>query len=159
MTGTLRLTIMLPTLLLVLLAGCVRGPFVKSAPPRETTAAPAWDEHRRVQQTLDEMIAAYQDKDAIRFSGYLSENYTGDDRVFDTQIRRGLKSSHDIGIRYTIDNITSDGRGKVFVAVTYTREHTDIATTQRVVDTGRAALIFVREGPEYRLLSQPKPLF
>ncbi len=146
-------------LLWLLLTGCVTGPTVRSIPPHATPGHSAWEEQQQVLQTLDAMIAAYQEKNSIRFSGYISERYAGDDMLLESRVRQNLSRAHDIGLRYTVDNITSDGRGKLFVALTYTREHTDIATTQRIVHTGQAALTFVREDQNYRLLSQPKPLF
>lgn len=143
----------------LMLTGCVTGPVVKQTPGQEVAAPPAWDEHQRVLQTLDALIDAYQSRNSMAFSRYVSEHYTGDDMILDSRVRDTSRRAHDIGIRYTVNNITSDSRGKVFVAVTYTREHTDIGTTQRLVHTGQAALIFIREGGEYLLYSQPKPLF
>lgn len=146
-------------LLVLLLTGCVIGPVVQQTPGQEAAAPPAWEEHQQVLQSLDSLIDAYQNKNSMAFSRYVSERYTGDDMILDSRIRDTMRRAHDIGIRYTVNNITSDGRGKVFVAVTYTREHTDIQTTQRLVQTGQAALIFIREGGEYLLYSQPNPLF
>ncbi|MDX9708422.1 MAG: hypothetical protein RBT64_02610 [Trichloromonas sp.] len=141
------------------LCACVAGPTVKSAPRQEAAAPPAWEEHQRVLQSLDALIDAYQNKNSMAFSRYVSERYTGDDMILDSRIRDTMRRVHDVGIRYTVNNLTSDGRGKVFVAVTYTREYTDIGTTQRIVHTGQAALIFIYEGGEYLLYSQPTPLF
>lgn len=146
-------------LLGLLLTGCVAGPVVKQTPGQEAATLPAWEEHQQVLQTLDALIDAYQARNSMAFSRYVSERYTGDDMILDSRIRDSSRRAHDIGIRYTVNNITSDGRRKVFVAVTYTREQTDIGTTQRLVHTGQAALIFIREGGEYLLYSQPNPLF
>ncbi len=146
-------------LLVLLLTGCVVGPVMKQTPGQEAAAPPAWDEHQQVLQSLDALIDAYQSRNSMAFSRYVSERYTGDDMILDSRVRDSSRRAHDIGIRYTVNNITSDGRGKVFVAVTYTREQTDIGTTQRLVHTGQATLIFIREGGEYLLYSQPNPLF
>lgn len=154
-----RLSILCLALLGLLLTGCGAGPVVKPAPGQEAAALPAWEEHQRVLRSLDALIDAYQNRNSTGFSRYVSERYTGDDMILDSRVRDTLRRAHNIGIRYTVNNITSDGRGKVFVAVTYTREHNDIGTTQRLVHTGQAALIFIREGGEYRLYSQPNPLF
>lgn len=143
----------------LLLTGCVAGPVMKQAPEQKAATLPAWEEHQQVLQTLDALIDAYQNKNSMAFSRYVSERYTGDDMILDSRIRDTMRRAHDVGIRYTVNNLTSDGRGKVFVAVTYTREYTDIGTTQRVVHTGQAALIFIRDGGEYLLYSQPNPLF
>ncbi len=146
-------------LLCLLLAGCLTEPASHSLPSHANPGPFAWEEQQQVLQTLDAMIDAYQEKNSIRFSSYISERYTGDDMLLESRVRQNLSRAHDIGLRYTIDNITSDGQGKLFVALTYTREYTDIATTQRIVRTSQAALIFVREGQSYLLLSQPTPLF
>lgn len=139
--------------------GCGAGSVVKTTPGHEAAALPAWEEHQRVLRSLDALIDAYQARNSMGFSRHVSERYTGDEMILDSRVRDTFRRAHDIGIRYTVNNITSDGRGKVFVAVTYTREHTDIGTTQRLVHTGQAALVFIREGGEYRLYSQPNPLF
>lgn len=154
-----RLSILYLALLGLLLTGCGAGPVVKPASGQEAAALPAWEEHQRALRSLDALIDAYQTRNSTGFSRYVSARYTGDNMILVSRVRDTLRRAHNIGIRYTVNNITSDGRGKVFVAVTYTREHIDIGTTQRFVHTGQATLIFLREGGEYRLYSQPKPLF
>ncbi|MDY0212208.1 MAG: hypothetical protein RBR06_04325 [Desulfuromonadaceae bacterium] len=146
-------------LLCLLLASCSAGPNVKLVPPLETTSPSAWEENHLVLQALDALIDAYENKNSIGFFRFVSDRYMGDDIILESRIRDTLRRSHDISIRYTVDNITSDKRGKSSVAVTFTREYTEIKTTQRVVRTGQAILVFVRKGGEYRLLSQISPLF
>lgn len=120
---------------------------------------PVQQEHQQVRRSLDGLISAYRDQDIFRFAEQVAENYTGDRGQLELQVQRDFSALFDIDIRYTLNNITSDGQGRVFVAITFNRTHTVKATGARVRQSGEASFVFIREGENYRLLSQRQPLF
>lgn len=120
---------------------------------------PEQQEHQQVRRSLDRLITAYRDQDIFRFAEQVAENYTGDRGQLELQVQRDFSTLFDIDIRYTLNNVTSDGQGRVFVAITFNRIHTVKATGARVQQSGEASFVFIREGENYRLLSQRQPLF
>ncbi len=116
-------------------------------------------EHQQAQQSLDSLIAAYRDQDIFRFTELLSERYTGERSDLELRVQRDFSAFFDIDIRYTLNNTTSDGQGRVSMTITYNRTYTEKATGERVRQSGEARFVFIREGVNYRLLTQQPPLF
>ena len=99
--------------------------------------------HNKVRAALDVMVNAYNNKNISEFMEQVSENYTGEKKIFDSRIRTGFSRMHDLDLRYSINNITNDSDGRfVYVAVNFTKSYTEIKTTKRLTKTGTSQLIF-----------------
>lgn len=117
----------------------------------------AMQRHAKVRQSLDRLIAAYEEKSSGRFSELVSERYTGDKNILGTAVQRSFSTYHNLSLRYTVNNVTLDDSGKAFVAVTFTRGWTDIKTAKTRNETRETTLVFVLENGVYKLYSQGRP--
>lgn len=117
------------------------------------------EEHQKVEEALTALIQAYEGHNLFKFKELISDDFTGDKVSLEMAVQRDFSAFQDIDIDYTINNITSDWRGRVFVAIQFSRAHTDMATGKRETSRGTASFIFRRENDSYRLLTQKQPLF
>lgn len=120
---------------------------------------PQQREHQQVLQSLDELISAYRDQNIFRFANLISEDYHLGKGGLEIRVQQDFSTFMDRDIRYTLNNITSDGGGKVFLSITFQRTLVDRFTTWRINTSGEASFIFIKEEEQYRLLTQHRPLF
>lgn len=110
-----------------------------------------------IRLSLDGLISAYSGKNIRQFMDLVSESYTGDASVLESSIRRDFSDFTNLSMRYTFNNVTSDGKGNVSVALTSVRDHTVIKTGKQATIKKQATLIFKLENGAYRLYSQKSP--
>ena len=116
--------------------------------------------YQAVNEAIDGLISAYQDKNMARFNDYVSESLTDDDVLLDRGVRNDFHTVHDMDIRYTLNGIVPDYKNKVFAAITFNRRYTHIKTGKTVNDSGQTSLIFIIENGKMRLHStRGTPLF
>ncbi len=145
-----KLTAQIATcILLVFLGGCFGGIGASSpAPPTPQS---------EIRETLDRMIDAYESKNIHVFMSCVSEGYTGETSELNSAIRRDFSRATNISIRYTFNNVTSDGKNNAFVAVTFNRSYTDIKTGKQVTGQGETTMNFRKTGDVYLLHTQHQP--
>lgn len=122
------------------------------------SSARAMQNQALVRESLDRLIAAYEGKNSRLFAELVSERYTGEKGILDSAVRRDFSVYHNQSLRYTVNNITFDGSGgKAFVAITLTRDWTEIKTGKTRHETTEESLVFVLEDGVYKLYSQRRP--
>lgn len=138
-----------------MLPACTWQQIVGGDSPSATTMT----RHAQVRQSLDQLISAYESKNSRKFAELVSNRYTGEESILLTTLQRDFSTYHNLSIRYTVNNITLDGNGdKTYVAITFTREWTDIKTTRSRRETQNTSLVFILENGTYKLYTQSQPL-
>lgn len=118
----------------------------------------ALDDHAKVRQTLDQLIAAYEMKDVRGFSALVSERYVGEEASLDTALRRDFSARTNQTLRYTVNNLSLNEKGDLAsLAVTFTRGWTDTRSGATRQETSSTTLLFIREGEFFRLYEQKPP--
>ncbi|WP_429885506.1 hypothetical protein [Geoalkalibacter halelectricus] len=138
--------------LVVFLAAC-------AAPPSRDQRTEPTGVERQVRQVLGDLISAYENKDPRRFAEHISPRYFNDKARLEIRVRRDFNALSDIRIRPEITSVVSDGMGRIFVELDFSRSHTFLATNENITETGRASLIFHIENGTPRLVSQRPALF
>lgn len=124
----------------------------------DSPSATAMAKHAQVRQSLDKLISAYEAKNSRQFDELVSASNTGEPRILATSVLRDFSTYHNLSLRYTVNNITLDSNGtKAFVALTFTREWTDIRTSKTRNETKETSLVFILEKGIYKLYSQNQP--
>ena len=136
-------------LVLTMLGGCFGGS-VASTPTPQTPQT-------RVRETLDNMVDAYSSKNIRGFMALVSDSYTGDSSVLDSAVLRDFSAATNITLRYTFNNVTTDGKGKASAALTFTRNYTDIKTGKQITNQGQTTMIFQIVGGSCLLYTQNQP--
>jgi hypothetical protein len=108
-------------------------------------------------QLLDQLVAAYEAKNVRDFMALVSESYTGDADLLDRTIRRQFSQFTNMSIRYTFNNLTYDGKRKIFAAVTYSKGYTDVKTGKQVSRQGQTSMVFTLDKNVCLLDSMSKP--
>jgi hypothetical protein len=72
-----------------------------------------------VSDALNKLIDAYQRENAAQFMALVSDDFTAGKVILDRAIRGDFRLFDNIRLRYTLNNVTSDASGKVFVMLTY----------------------------------------
>lgn len=111
-----------------------------------------------VKSSLDRLVSAYESKNSRQFNELVSDRYAGEKSLLDSAVSHDFSAYHNLSVRYTFNNVTFDGKDKVFASVTFTREWTDIATSGTKSDTRETSLVFILENGNYKLYSQERPL-
>ena len=140
----------------LLLAVCLL--LVACAGSMIANGSPTLNHQVMVKSSLDRLVSAYESKSGRQFSELVSDRYVGEKSVLHTAVNRDFSAYHNLTISYTFNNVTFDGKDKVFAAVTFTRGWTDMATTKTKSETRETALVFVLENGSYKLYSQERPL-
>lgn len=110
-----------------------------------------------VRESLDQLVAAYEAKNGRDFMALVSESYTGDASQLDSTIRRQFSRFTNMSIRYTFNNVTFDGKGKLFAAVTYTKGYTDVKSGKQEKRQGQTSLVFTLENGACLLYTMNRP--
>lgn len=95
-----------------------------------------------IRKTLDGMIAAYQAEEPARFMTYVSDEFAGDPVNLDRAVRKDFASFDNISIRFTLNNVTAGTGGKVFTAITFTRQVTSTKSGKTLRDSGPTEFVF-----------------
>ena len=111
-----------------------------------------------VKQSLDHLIGDYEAKNGRQFAELVSDRYVGVKELLDTAVRRDFSAYHNLSVRYTLNNVTFDGKSKIFASVNFTRDWTDIKTTKTMNETRQTSLVFILENGICKLYSQSRPL-
>lgn len=117
-------------------------------------------EREGIQSVVQQIVDAYQQKNLRGVVANIADDFTGEQSVFEDSVRKDFSLHNDIRIRYILDNVTTDEKGRAFAVVTFTRNHMDIRTTKVVTNSGSAEMVFKRKNGVYQLWSiKPSALF
>lgn len=111
-----------------------------------------------VRTSLDELLAAYRAEDPARFMKLVSGEFTGDSTNLDRAIRKDFSAFDNIDIRYTLNNVTLDPRGRVFAGITFNRSVTSSRSGKTLTDKGATEFIFKLEEGAAKVFSMKNPL-
>lgn len=126
---------------------------------KKSLASPVFEQQSQVRSSLDRLVDAYQAKNLSLFMAQVSGRYTGDADNLESLVRDDFSKFTNIGIRYTVNNISPGGKGeRVSMAITFTRTHQVVKTGKVETVTGQTEMIFGKEDGQYRLHSMKKPL-
>lgn len=111
-----------------------------------------------IRETLDKMIAAYEDRNPKTFMALVSEDFAGDMTNLDRAIRKDFSSFDDIDLNYTLNNITSDSKG-ISVSLSY---HRSLLSTKdpdkKLKDKGITEFVFKMGDKGAKVYSMKNPL-
>ena len=125
--------------------------------PKTASSAKSVNYQAVVKESLDQLVAAYEAKNGREFMALISESFTGDSSQFDSSIRRQFSRFTNMSIRYTFNNVTFDGKGKIFAAITYTKGYTDVKTGKQEKRQGQSSMVFTLENGSCLLYTMNKP--
>ncbi|WP_432823938.1 hypothetical protein [Trichloromonas sp.] len=91
---------------------------------------------------LNELVEAYRAEDPARFMTRISPDFAGDATLLDRAIRRDFSAFDNIDLRFTLNNLAPDPRGRVFVSLTYSRFVISSRTGQSFSDKGVTEFVF-----------------
>ncbi len=111
-----------------------------------------------VRNALNNLIAAYRAEDPRGFMNLVSPDFSADAAILDRAIRRDFTAFDNIDLRYTLNNVTSAGSGKVFVSLSFTRGVTSSRSGKTLTDTGSTEFVFSMEGKGPKAFSMKNPL-
>jgi len=111
-----------------------------------------------VRKALDELIAAYRAEDPRGFMNLVSPDFSADAAILDRAIRRDFTAFDNIDLRYTLNNVTSAGSGKVFVSLSFTRGVTSTRSGKTLTDKGSTEFVFSMEEKGPKVFSMKNPL-
>ena len=111
-----------------------------------------------VRRSLDELLAAYRSEDPARFMKLVSGEFTGDSANLDRAIRKDFSAFDNIDIRYTLNNVTLDPAGRVFVSITFSRIVTSSKSGKTLKDSGATEFIFKLEEGLAKVYNMKNPL-
>jgi hypothetical protein len=108
-------------------------------------------------ESLDQMVAAYEARNVRDFMALVSQSYTGDVDLLDREIRRQFSRFTNMSIRYSLNNVTYDGKGKIAASMNYSKGYTDVKTGKQVTRQGQTSMVFTLEKGVCLLYSMGKP--
>ena len=111
-----------------------------------------------VRKALNDLIAAYRAEDPRGFMNFVSPDFSADAAILDRAIRRDFTAFDNIDLRYTLNNVTSAGSGKVFVSLSFTRGVTSSRNGKTLTDTGSTEFVFSVEDKGPQVFSMKNPL-
>jgi len=111
-----------------------------------------------VRKALDDLIAAYRAEDPRGFMNLVSPDFSADAAILDRAIRRDFTAFDNIDLRYTLNNVTSAGSGKVFVSLSFTRGVTSTRSGKTLTDKGSTEFVFSMEEKGPKAFSMKNPL-
>ncbi len=111
------------------------------------------------QKTIDGLVSAYQDRSAMAFMSWVSDDYPGAPALLDSAIRRSFSHFFYIEINCTISSVVpSAGDGTLSVNLQYQRKLGDKDTGIINSDWGSTNVLLRKEGDVYKLLQQHSPV-
>jgi len=110
-----------------------------------------------IQDALDKLIAAYRNEDPNKFMAFVSEDFAGDDINLDRAVRDDFRAFDNIDLRFTLNNVSSNARGRIFVLITFNRMVISSKSGQSFTDSGMTEFIFVLgdKGPKVYSMKHP----
>jgi hypothetical protein len=111
-----------------------------------------------VQQILSQMAEAYKNEEAGRFMGYVSDDFAGDYTLLDAAIRKDFSALNNITLNFTISNIATDPKGKVFVSLNYSRMAMSASGGRALSDKGATEFVFTLGDGGIKLYAMKFPL-
>jgi hypothetical protein len=124
---------------------------------REITVSNA-DISALVRQALDAMVRAYQEEEPRSFMAYVDANFAGDAVVLDRAIRKDFTAFDALHLTYTLNNVASGAKGKVFVALSYNRQVTSARSGGTLTDRGLTEFIFNLTAGKAKVSAMKQPL-
>jgi len=109
--------------------------------------------YSEVKNTVDGLISAYESRNISSFMRFVSEEYTNDEDILESNIRNDFHKYSFIRINYVINNIIPDNRGKYSVSINFTRQLEDRKTGEITSRTGTSELLLKEEDGSYKLYS------
>jgi hypothetical protein len=116
------------------------------------------DVQNLVRSALDELVAAYRGEEPVRFMKMVSPDFTGDAVNLDRAVVKDFSAFDNIDLRFTLNNVTLDPRGRVFAALTFNRSVTSAKGGRTFTDSGATEFIFTVEAGAARVFSMKHPL-
>lgn len=111
-----------------------------------------------IRQALDAMIRAYQDENPRDFMALVDDDFAGDYVILDRAIRKDFSAFDGLNLNYTLNNVASGSKGKVFVALSYNRQVTSTRSGETLADRGLTEFVFNLNGGTAKVLSMKNPL-
>lgn len=111
-----------------------------------------------IRKALDELIAAYRSEDPRGFMNLVSPDFAADAVILDRAVRKDFTAFDNLDLRYTLNNVTSATGGKIFVAITYSRNVTSARSGKTLSDKGVTEFIFALEEKGPKVFSMKNPL-
>jgi hypothetical protein len=121
------------------------------------TSSKAVNYQALAKESLDQMVAAYEAKNVRDFMALVSQSYTGDVDLLDREIRRQFSRFTNMSIRYSFNNVTFDGKGKMPTSVTYNKGYTDVKSGKQMTRQGQTSMVFSLDKGVCLLYSMGKP--
>lgn len=110
-----------------------------------------------VRQSLEQLVAAYENKQSARFMALVAEDYVGDGSILESELRSAFSANHNVSIRFSVTHTTISENGKAAIGVNFTR-NLEVRSTGKVVKSnGTTELVFKKEGGIYKLYSMQRP--
>ncbi len=107
---------------------------------------------------LNGLVDAYQTENAPKFDTYISDDFAADKSILDRAVRKDFSAFDKIGLRFTINNITTNKKGDVSVSLTFSRTVTSSQTGQTLSDTGMTEFVFRLSDNGPKVYSMKAPL-
>ncbi len=111
-----------------------------------------------VRDLLDKLMDAYRRENAAQFMALVSDDFAADKTILDRAVRKDFLIFDNIIMRYTLNNVTSDTVGKVFVLLTYNRQVTSTKSGKTLQDNGQTQFTFKMDDRGLRLWDMKIPL-
>lgn len=111
-----------------------------------------------IKKAMDGLISAYRGEDPRSFMTYVSPDFSADATILDRAIRKDFSIFDNIDLRYTLNNVTSAGNGRVFAAFSYTSQMTEVATGKTSSRSGSTEFIFNLEEGGAKVFAMKNPL-
>ncbi len=112
----------------------------------------------QARQVLDALIAAYRAEDAAAFMRWVSPDFAGDSANLDRAIRKDFTAFDRIDLRYTLNNVAMDPKGRLFVAITFNRAVTSSRSGRTLTDAGATEFVLTPGEAGGRVFSMKHPL-
>ena len=111
-----------------------------------------------IRNALDNLIAAYQDEDAMKFMAQISDDFVGDKTNLSRAVRKDFTAFDNIRLGYTLNNVTSDSKSKIFVLINFTRMLTSVKSGKTLRDSGMTEFVFQLGDQLPKIFSMKYPL-
>lgn len=113
--------------------------------------------YQAVIDALNELVEAYQAEDPVRFMARISPDFAGDATLLDRAVRKDFLAFDNLDLRFTLNNISPDPKGRFFVSLTFSRYVTSSRSGQSFSDRGVTEFIFApgETGPVVSVMKNP----
>lgn len=111
-----------------------------------------------IKNTLNNLITAYQDKDPMKFMSQVSDGFVGDRANLERAIRKDFTSFDNIMLKYTLNNVSSDSKSKIFVSINFVRMLTSVKSGKTLKDNAMTEFVFQLGDQLPKIFSMKYPL-